>query len=126
MHPTVKSKPGLCSHGYLIIDNALAIPCPTALGEVVYCGELNESRKYKSVAHGDEPVHGRCVGHLWQRVASADAQSGHRKHCSYTWRRITKTAIYTEEALAQHTSLQTITSVYAVCLNAGEPLKIGH
>lgn len=84
MHPTAKSKPGLRSHGYLIIDNALAIPCPTALGEVVYCGELDESGEHKGVAHGDEPVHGRSVGHLWQRVASTDAQSGHRKHSGHT------------------------------------------
>lgn len=52
--------------GYLVVDDTLAIPGPASLGEVVDGGELDEGGEHKCVAHGDEPVHGRGVGHLGQ------------------------------------------------------------
>lgn len=51
---------------YLIIDHALAVPCPAAFGEVVDGGELDERGEDESVTHGDEPVHGGGVGHFRQ------------------------------------------------------------
>ena len=64
--------------GHLVVDDALAVPRPAALGEVVDGGKLDEGGEDEGVADGDEPVHGGGVGHLGQRVTRADAEGGHR------------------------------------------------
>lgn len=63
----------------------LAVPGPAPLGEVVDGGELDEGGEHEGVADGDEPVHGRGVGHFGQRVAGADAQRGHGQHRGHAW-----------------------------------------
>lgn len=65
---------------YLFRDNTLAVPGVAPLGEVVDGGKLDERREDKGVAHGNEPVHGRGVGHLGQGVPGADAQGGHGQY----------------------------------------------
>lgn len=81
---------------YLVIHDALAIPGPASLGEVVDGGKLDEGGEDEGVTHCDEPVHGRGVGHLGQRVAGADTQSGHGENRSHTWRRRRKTILFSQ------------------------------
>lgn len=69
---------------YLVIDHALAIPSPAALGEVVDGSKLNQGGEHKGVTHGDEPVHGCGVGDFRQGVTSADTQSGHSQYSGHT------------------------------------------
>ena len=64
----------------------LAVPRPAPLGEVVDGGELDEGGEDEGVAHSHEPVHGRGVRHLGQRVPGADAQRCHGEHSGDPWR----------------------------------------
>lgn len=74
---------GVCLAPYLRVlglQSFLPIPRPAPLGEVVDRGELDEGGEDKGVADGDEPVHGRGVGHLREGVPGADAERGHGEH----------------------------------------------
>lgn len=62
----------------------LTIPSPAALGEVVDGGELDEGGEDEGVTDSHEPVHGRGVGHLRERISGADAQRGHGQDGSDT------------------------------------------
>lgn len=53
--------------------------------EVIHCRELDKRREHEGKADGDEPVHGRSVGHLGQGVPGADAQRCHGKHRGDAW-----------------------------------------
>lgn len=57
---------------YLFWHYTFAVPGVTPLREVVYSGELNESREDKGVTDSNEPVHGCGIGHLGERVSRAD------------------------------------------------------
>ncbi len=74
----------MINDNYLVIDHALAIPSPAALGEVVDCGELNQGGEDKGVTHCDEPVHGCGIGDFRQGVTGADTQSGHSQYSGHT------------------------------------------
>lgn len=69
----------------LSFHSLLAIPSPAPLGEVVHCCELNEGRKDKSIADGNEPVHGCSIGHFGERVPRTDAKGGHGQHSGHPW-----------------------------------------
>lgn len=69
---------------YLVINHALPIPGPATLGEIVDSSKFDEGGEDKSVAHSDEPVHGRSIGYFGQRVTGTDTQSGHSQHCGHT------------------------------------------
>lgn len=69
----------------LCFQSFLPVPRPAPLGEVVHCGELDEGREDKGVAHCDEPVHGCSISHFRQRVSSANTESGHGQDCGHTW-----------------------------------------
>lgn len=67
----------------LCFQSFLAIPGPTSLGEVVHRSKLDEGGKDESVADGNEPIHGRGVGHFGKRVPGADAERGHSQHSGH-------------------------------------------
>lgn len=83
--PDVSSCLWLCSHAYLVIENGLAIPCPTTLGEIVDSSKLNKSWKDEGITDSNKPVHGSSISHFWQRVTGTDTQGGHSEYCSHTW-----------------------------------------
>lgn len=71
---------------YLVIDHALAIPGPAALGKIVDCSKFNEGWEDERIADGNEPVHGGGIGHFGQWVTSTDTQSCHGQYSCHTWK----------------------------------------
>lgn len=68
-------------------------------GEVVHSRKLDQGRRHKRKTHGDEPVHGRGIGHFGKRLPGTDAQGGHGQHCGDAWGKKKK------KDLCPHTSL---------------------
>ena len=56
------------------------IPCITSLGEIVYCGKLDQSWEYKGIAHCNKPIHSSCISHLREGISGTDTQSCHGEH----------------------------------------------
>lgn len=67
------------------LQSLLAVPGPAPLGEVVHSGELDEGGEDEGVADGNEPIHGRGVGHFREGVPGTDAEGGHGQHSGHPW-----------------------------------------